>query len=151
MKRQYYMPGTWIIKELRIPAVPDIPDNRILYVQQLTDEPADEPEFINDCRNLADVFNRFQPSKEVEMEDADGGAIPQTINFKSMKDFGKDGIINQSEFLKEADAKRNIYNDFKGALTKQQLIQVLSDADSKAAYLKMISNLIEELEAADPA
>lgn len=141
-------PGTWLIQNDAPAAVPQIPNDRPFYIQQFTDEPSDEPVLNDNCQSLQDVFDTFQPSKTMDMYDGDL-PVEQKLVFKSMMDFGSKGIINQSDFLKEKNEEKELYTDFEKSLANNQLALLLSNPESKAAYLKMLENLIEELAAAD--
>lgn len=149
--RDIKWPGAWLIENEIDQGVPEIPYNRTLFIQQLTDEAPSEPEFVDDCQTLNDVFDRYKPSKTIQLEDENG--IPQEtfLEFRSLLDFGKDGIINQSEFLQHIQEKKNMHADFIKRLRSIVLLrQLLSDPDTRAAYLEAIDKFIEELEEVEP-
>lgn len=149
--RDIKWPGAWLIEEKRIPGVPDIPYNRTLFVQQFTDEPPSEPEFHDDCQKMEDVFNKFNPSKEVQFEDEQGIPHGQELKFKSLMDFGKKGIIQQSELLGQIEKKMDTYADFIKRLRSIKILhKLLADPDAKGAYLEAIQQFIDELEQLDP-
>ena len=149
--RDIKWPGAWLIEELQVQGVPDIPYNRTMFIQQLTDEAPSEPEFVESCHTLADVFAHYKPSKEVEFADADGVPQNETLEFKSMMDFGKEGIINQSELLKSFQNDKDMYTDFIKKLRSITLLQkLLNDEEAKAGYLESIQGFIDELNEIDP-
>lgn len=149
--RDIKWPGAWLIQEKRIPGVPDIPYNRTLMIKQLTEEAPTEPEFVEDCQTLQDVFDRFKPSKEVQFEDADGIPISEELSFNSLLDFGKDGIIGQSDLLQDIRGKQEMYADFIKRLRSIKILhKLLADAEAKAAYLEAIQAFIQELDETDP-
>ena len=149
--RDIQWPGAWLIQEKRIPGVPDIPYNRTLFIQQLSEEAPSEPEFVEDCQTIADVFDRFKPSKEVQFEDAEGIPVSEELEFESLLDFGKDGIIAQSDLLQSIQQKQEMYAGFIKRLRSIKILhKLLADADAKAAYLDAIQSFIQELDEIDP-
>ncbi len=149
--RDINWPGAWLIQEKRIPGVPDIPYNRTLMIKQLTDEPPTEPEFVEDCQTMNDVFNKFKPNKEVQFEDAQGIPISEDLTFGSLMDFGKDGIIKQSELLQEIQGKQEMYAGFIKRLRSIKILhKLLADAEAKTAYLEALQSFISELDEIDP-
>ena len=148
--RDIKWPGTWLIENELPPAVPQIPYNRTLFVQQFTDEPPSDVEFVDDCQTVQDVFDKFKPGKVVEMTDEEGVGEEQELQFNSLMDFGRDGIIKQSELLTRISSKMELYQSFMEKLTDEQLSMLLADPEEKQAYIDVLKSLIEELEAADP-
>ncbi|MEO0583555.1 MAG: hypothetical protein AAF135_15125 [Bacteroidota bacterium] len=149
--RDINWPGAWLIQEKRLPGVPDIPYNRTLFIQQLTEEAPFEPEFVEDCQTLPDVFDRFKPKKEVQFEDEGGVPISEELQFKSLMDFGRDGIIAQSDLLQNIQQKQEMYAGFIKRLRSIKILhKLLADAEAKAAYLEAIQSFITELDEIDP-
>ncbi len=140
-------PGAWLIEQQHVQGVPEIPNNRTLYIQQLTDEPSSEPEFQYECKSLSDVFEHYKPAKEATLEDEDGAPVDETFEFTSMKDFGRDGMIQQSELLSALSQKLEMYADFiKRLKSVKTLPKMMADADAKASYMDVIDQMIAELE-----
>ena len=149
--RDIKWPGAWLVEQEIVESVPEIPYNRTMFVQQLTDEAPDEPEFVKDCQNMKDVFQKFKPGKEVEFEDEDGVPFTEELKFNTLLDFGKEGIIKQSEALQEIQLKQETYNDFIKRLRSITILQkLLGDADAKTAYLGALEQAIAELEEIEP-
>lgn len=149
--RDVKWPGSWLIEQRHIQGVPEIPNNRTLFIQQLTEEAPAEPEFVEDCETINDVFAKFSPSKTVSMENEDGIPMETDLQFKSLMDFGKDGIVQQSELLQELNADKEMYTDFIKRVRSITILQkLLNDPEAKTAYLDYIAKQIEELEEADP-
>ena len=44
--------------------IADIPQNKTMVIEKLTDEAPMSPQIVNDLKNINDVFNYFQPQKE---------------------------------------------------------------------------------------
>lgn len=149
--RDIKWPGAWLVEQDIIPEVPEIPFNRTLFIQQLTDEAPSEPEFVKDCRTMEDVFNTFKPSKEVQFEDEEGIPTDETLEFKMLTDFGKDGIIRQSNLLQDIQQKEIMYADFIKRLRSVTILQkLISDPEAKAAYLESLQGFIDELDEIEP-
>ena len=63
--------------------IADIPQNRTLLIEKLTDESPLSPQIIPDLKSINDVFNFFKPTKEVEFETADGAGRTEQLHFSS--------------------------------------------------------------------
>lgn len=149
--RDIKWPGAWLIEEMIVPGVPEIPYNRTLFIQQLSTEAPSEPEFVEDCQKMSDVFEKFKPAKEVQMEDENGVPHSVELQFKSLLDFGKDGIIKQTELLKGIQEKGELYADFIKRLRSINILhKLLADAETKKDYLDAIQKFIEELDEVEP-
>src|ERR1700724_594237 len=81
--------------------IADIPQNRTLLIEKLTDEAPMSPQIIPDLKNINDVFSFFKPTKEVDFETSEGAGKTEQLHFESLADFGKQGIIKQSTYLNE--------------------------------------------------
>lgn len=148
--RDIKWPGTWLVENTLPSAIPNIPFNRTLYVQQFTDEAPSDVEFVKDCQTVKDVFDKYQPGKTVALKDEEGVEEDVDLQFRSMKDFGREGIVEQSELLNRIASRQQLFEGFMDKLTDEQLAILLSDADEKAAYIAVLESLIEELDKADP-
>lgn len=127
--------------------IADIPQNRTLLIQQLTDEPPLAPQIVPDLRTTADVFNYFKPSKEVVFETEEGSSRMEQLNFTNLADFGKQGISKQSAFLDELTHQCDDLQKFILQLKSNKILRtLLENKDAKASYLAAIAALITELE-----
>ena len=152
--RDINWPGAWLIENELVQGTPDIPFNRTLFIQQFTDEAPDEPEFVKDCKTIDDVFAQFKPNKAVQFEDENGAPVDEDepLQFNSLIDFGKQGIIGQSDFLKDLKKTQETYAEFIKRLRSVKLLRnVMADPALKEAYLQALDQFIEELESVDPA
>lgn len=77
----------------------DIPQNRTLVVEKLTDNDPVKPEIIGGLTSVEEVFEHFKPEKEVEFQNREGASAKETLRFAGVEDFGIKGITNQSSFL----------------------------------------------------
>lgn len=148
--RDIKWPGTWLVENQIPSAIPQIPDNRTMYVGQFTDEAPSDVEFIHDCQTIQDVFNKFDPGKTVALKNEAGIEEDVPLKFTSMMDFGRKGIVEQSDLLRSINSKQLLYESFMEKLTDDQLNILLSSPEDKTAYIDVLKSLIEELEKADP-
>ena len=125
----------------------DIPQNRTLVVEKLTDNDPVKPEIVGGLTNVEEVFEHFKPEKEVEFENRDGASAKETLRFAGLEDFGIKGITNQSSFLQGLTNEKNQYDKFvKQVKTNKVLMTVLNDAGLRAEYLNALNAMIQELE-----
>lgn len=78
-------------------AIAEIPSNRTLLVQKLTEEAPLQPETIYGLETLEDVFERFHPSVELEFQDQEGNEIPEKLDFKGLSDFSAKKLKENSQ------------------------------------------------------
>ena len=129
--------------------ITDIPQNRTLLVEKLTVDPPVKPEVTYDLKTVEEVFDHFRPEVEVEFQTADGSPVQEKISFRSLQDFGKKGIVDQSQFLQELSSEELNYRQFIKVLKSNKILQkLLVDPEAKAAYLAGVQMMISELEEA---
>ncbi len=127
--------------------ITDIPQNRTLLVEKLTDEPPIQAEIVYDLKNITDVFNHYQPEKEVEFTDEQGSTFNETLHFRTVADFGKQGLLNQSEFLQNLNLQFEDFQKYVKQLKSNKILKtLLENPEAKAAYLAAIQQAIKELE-----
>jgi hypothetical protein len=127
--------------------IADIAQNKTLLIEQLTDEPPISPQIISGLKNINEVFNHFKPQKETEFETGDGSFVNETLHFTGLADFGKQGIVNQSAFLKQLSQQCDDLQKFARQLKTNKILKtVLENKEAKAAYQSSIQALIRELE-----
>lgn len=129
--------------------IADISQNRTLFVSKLTNDPPARPDMVYDLKTTEEVFAYYQPEAELEFQTADGSFINETLRFKNLGDFGKKGIINQSEFLQNLNAQATDYQQIVRQLKVNRILKAaLEKPEAKAALLGVLQTLIDELEAA---
>lgn len=127
--------------------ISDIPQNKTLLIESLTDQPPLTPQVVPDLKNVGDVFAFFTPSKELEFETQDGSSKSETLHFHSLADFGKPGITKQSTFLNELNQQCEDLQKFIRQLKSNKILKtMLENKEAKAAYLSSVQSLIAELE-----
>lgn len=124
----------------------EIPQNRTLIVEKLTEFPPVKPKMVQGLKSINEAFEHFSPSVEMTFTDSEGIESKETLNFKNVGDFGKNGITNQSEFLKDLDTEKEQYLKVVKQLKTNKILRLaLTDPDAKQALLETIGGLLEEL------
>ena len=127
--------------------ISDIPQNRTLLIEKLTDESPLSPQIIPDLKSINDVFGFFKPTKEVEFETADGAGRTEQLHFSSLGNFGKQGITRQSVYLNELSHQCEDLQKFVKQLKTNKILRtLLENKEAKSAYLSCIRSLITEME-----
>jgi predicted component of type VI protein secretion system len=128
-------------------AFAEIPQNRTLLCEKLTDEPPVKPQIIGDMQTIDDVFEHFKPKVNVEFEDNEGAQKQESLSFKGLSDFGVKGITAQSDFLNNLDIEKEQYQKIIKQLKSNRLLRkTLENQASKTDLLHVIFALIKELE-----
>ncbi|MEL0645236.1 MULTISPECIES: hypothetical protein [unclassified Olleya] len=146
MSQTYGLGGTEVQTDAN-EAIQEIPQNRTLLVEKLTDSQPIKPEVVKGLKTVDEVFEHFKPEIDVDFEDEDGVGKKETLNFNHLGDFGAKGITRQSKFLKDLNTEKDQYvKIIKQLKTNKILKAALSDAEAKAALLESIRALITEIE-----
>ena len=128
----------------------EFPQNRTLYADQFTDDAptTDEDREGFKPKNMKDVFEHYQPGKsDVALETEDGGAVYESFDFKSIKDFEDEALINQSEFLSSEKGKIDAYNSVVRQLEKNKTLRnTLKDAAARGNLKNALKALLAELD-----
>ncbi|UYZ62607.1 hypothetical protein [Hymenobacter weizhouensis] len=128
-------------------SISDIPLNRTLLVQKLTADPPLRPDIVDGLRTPEAVFAHFKPEVEVDFEREDGTVVPETLHFNSLGDFGKKGIINQSDFLQDLNTQAEDLQKLLRQLKSNKILRsALETPETKAAFLAAIQAMISELD-----
>ncbi len=130
--------------------ITEISQNRTLLLEKLTDDPAIRPEIVGDLKTVDDVFAHFQPEKEVEFESEDGSTYTEMLRFRSLGDFGKRGLINQSAALQELNTQYEDFQKFVKQLQSNKILKtLLENPDARQQYQAALRAMIKELEDAE--
>ena len=128
-------------------AIAEIPSNRTLLVQKLTEEAPLQPETIYGLESLEDVFDRFQPSVELVFQDQEGNEIPEKIDFKGLSDFSAKKLKENSPFLSQLNIEREQYLKISRLLSSNKaLLKSLSDEEARAEMIQVLEASLVELE-----
>jgi hypothetical protein len=124
----------------------EIPQNRTLMAEKLTNDPPVKPQVVHGLQTIDQVFEHYNPNVEVEFEDAEGTSMKESLRFSGLADFGIRGLTAQSEFLKDNTAQAEEYSKIiKQLKTNKILKTAISDTEAKAALLESIYSMIAEL------
>ena len=128
-------------------AISDIPLNRTLLVQKLTSDPPLRAQIVEGLKTPEAVFAHYKPTVRVEFENEAGAVIPETLQFESLGDFGKKGIINQSDFLQDLNTQSDDLQKLLRQLKSNKILKsALDTPETKAAFLAAIQAMISELD-----
>lgn len=128
-------------------AIAEIPSNRTLLVQKLTEEAPLQPETTYGLETLEDVFERFQPSVELEFQDQEGNEIPEKLDFKGLSDFSAKKLKENSPFLSQLNIEREQYLKISRLLSSNKaLLKSLSDEEARAEMIQVLEASFLELE-----
>lgn len=146
MAQTYGIGGTEVKSDAN-EAFAEIPQNRTLMVEKLTNDPPVKPEIIKGIKTIDEVFEHFNPEVEVEFEDADGVSVNEKLQFKNLGDFGAKGITKQSKFLQDLDTEKDQYVKISKQLKTNKLLKTaIADPEAKQSVLDAIRALLTELE-----
>ncbi|WP_020599741.1 hypothetical protein [Spirosoma panaciterrae] len=130
-------------------SIVDIPQNKTLLIEKLTSDPPVRPEVVEGLKTVGEVFAHFRPEVEVEFETDEGGSTSETLQFMSLADFGRKGVIAQSEYLQELSMTFEDFQRYVKQLKSNKILKtMLENPDGKAAYIAAIQAMIRELEEA---
>ena len=131
----------------------EFPQNRTLYADQFTDVApnTDEDREGFKAKSMKEVFEHYQPSKEgIALETEEGGAVYENFEFRQIKDFEDEQLIEQSELLSGKKPKIDAYNSVIRQLEKKKTLRnTLKDDSSKENLKKALKALLTELEDAE--
>ena len=127
-------------------SISEIPLNRTLLVQKLTTNTPLKPVVVTGLKTPEAVFAHFKPEVAVDFENAQGASVPEKLHFASLGDFGKKGIISQSNFLQGLSSETEDLQKLLRQLKSNKILKTaLEKPETKAAFLDAIQAMIEEL------
>ena len=129
-------------------SIADIPSNRTLIVQKLTDEAPVAPESVYGLETIDDVFQRFEPTVELSHVDAEGNEIKEIMTFTGLGDFGAKKIKEKSDFLSGLDIEKEQCVRISRQLTTNRALQkALEKPEVRQAIMELLESSIEEISA----
>ena len=135
------------VKQDASEAMADLPENRTLFVQQLTDEAPPNPEGIYGLKTIEEAFDHFKPATSVDFKNEDGSTKNETLRFNNLGDFSPNSITAQSAFLQDLAMQKEQYQKITKQLKTNKLMQlVVENAEAKSAFLNSLNALLQELE-----
>jgi len=122
-----------------------LPSNKILYAAKLnSDEDADVAPVR--CSNAKEVFEKFQPAFDAELETPDGEPVPAHFEVRAMKDFTSKQLIEKNDHLQRTYYRKEMEADLDKQLKKNNALKkTISDEEKKEALLKAAQYYIELL------
>ncbi len=130
-------------------AFAEIPQNRTLICEKLTNDAPIKPAIVDGLQTIDDVFEHYKPNVAVTFEDSEGTQKEETLSFKGLSDFGVKGITEQSEFLQDLSIEKEQYQKIIKQLKGNRLLRkTLENPETKADLLGVMYALIKELEEA---
>jgi hypothetical protein len=127
-------------------AISDIPLNRTLLVQKLTTNTPLRPQVVEGLKTPEAVFAHYKPEVAVDFTDGDGAIVAEKLQFASLGDFGKKGIINQSAFLQSLAAETDDLSKLLRQLKSNKILKAaLENPETKKAFLQAIQAMMDEL------
>lgn len=141
--------GGQLVPQQSFEAIAQISSNKTLFVERLTSKPT-KPEVVKGLKTIDEVFQHFKPTIEVEFTNAEGAPVKEELSFKNLGDFNKQGVIDQSDFLKKVQLEQATFqNIYKQLKSNKILKSALGTPESKTAYINALKSLINEIEAAN--
>ncbi len=129
--------------------IADIPMNRTLMIEKLTDDEPLKPKVVEGLKTIDEVFAHFKPSVQVDFEKEDGSSKSEQLNFANLGDFGARGITNQSGFLKDLELQRSEYAKIiKQLKSNKALKNVLDNPETKASFIQALLAMAQEIDEA---
>jgi len=122
-----------------------LPSNKLLYVSKLNNSEEADPT-PSRCNNLKEVFEKFRPSFETELESPDGEPVNAEFEIRSMKDFTSKELIEKNDFLQKTYYTKEMIADLDKQLKKNNTLKkTLKDKEKKEALLKAAKYYIDLL------
>ncbi|RKW60799.1 MAG: hypothetical protein D8B52_03495 [Prevotella sp.] len=131
-------------------SIADIPSNRTLLVQKLTDDAPVAPEAVYGLQTVEEVFEHFSPSVELEMQNEKGEDVNETMAFKNLGDFNAKSIKEHSEFLSRLDVEKEQNIKIARQLSSNKaLLKALKDPETRQAIIDLLEASVDEIKNAE--
>ena len=141
--------GGQLVPQESFEAITQISSNRTLLAQKLSTKPT-KPEPVTGLKTINDVFDHFKPNVKVDFEDENGAPVEEELRFSNLGDFTKNGITEQSSFLRSLNEQQESNHAFIKQLKSNKILKsALSNPEAKQAYLTALKAMIQEIEQAD--
>lgn len=130
----------------------EFPQNRTLYADQFTDEGpySDEDRAAFKASSMKDVFEHYQPQKDIQLDTEEGEPKEEHFDFRSIKDFEDPQLIAQSELMSQEQGKIDAYDAIITHLGKNKTLQkAIKDDASREGLKNALKALLAEIEDAE--
>jgi len=127
-------------------SIADIPANRTIIAQQLTQEAPFTPDAVYGVTSPKEVFKKFKPTAKVNFETAEGEEKSETLSFENVGDFNAKAITQKSKFLNELNIEKEQYHKITKQLSSNRaLMKALQNPETKGAVIQVIKDALNEL------
>jgi hypothetical protein len=128
-------------------AFADLPQNKTLFVQKLTQNDPIKPQVVKGLTSVQQVFEYFKPSADVVLKGEQGEEIKENLGFENVGDFAPKGITKKSDFLQDLMQKRSEMSTIVKQLRSNKVLNsALQDPEAKEAFLDSLRQLVQELD-----
>ena len=129
--------------------IPYVPQDKTLYIEQLTDMAPIKPGDIYQPETIEDVFEHYKPEKKgVQMSDLEGRPIRENFRFTAIKDFDDKQLIEQSTYLHQQKSTMDSYKNIEQQLIKNKVLRrAFEDEEGRKNLINALRALLAELEA----
>ena len=128
-------------------AISDIPSNRTLLIQKLTNEPPVTPEAVYNLKTVEDVFEKFAPKVKLEFQDENGADVKEEMSFKNLGDFGAKSIKANSDFLNKLNIEKEQNIKISRQLSSNRALKkALENPETKGAIIELLEASLKEIE-----
>ena len=122
-----------------------LPSNKMLYVAKLNNDDDTDVTPVK-CENAKQVFEKFRPSFDAELENVEGEQVNAHFEIKSMKDFTSKELIENNDQLRETYYSKEMLADLDKQLKKNNALKkTLADKETKEALLKVARYYVDLL------
>lgn len=131
-------------------SIADIPSNRTLLVQKLTDDAPISPETAYNLQTVEDVFAHFKPTVELEMQNENGEDVTETMTFKNLGDFDAKNMMERSEFMNKLNVEKEQNTKIARQLSSNKaLLKALENPDKRQAIIDLLEASLEEIKGSE--
>ncbi|MGB0879542.1 MAG: hypothetical protein ACPGTO_03145 [Polaribacter sp.] len=128
-------------------AIADIPSNRTLLIQKLTNEPPVTPEAVYNLKTVDEVFEKFAPKMKLEFQDKNGADVKEEMSFKNLGDFGAKSIKANSDFLNKLHIEKEQNIKISRQLSSNRALKkALETPETKGAIIELLESSLKEIE-----
>ena len=128
-------------------SISNIPSNRTLLIQKLTNEVPVTPEAIYNLKTVDDVFEKFAPKVNLAFQDENGASIREEMSFINLGDFGSKSIKANSDFLNRLDIEKKQNIKIARQLSSNRALKkALETPETKDAIIELLEASLKEIE-----
>lgn len=141
--------GGVIIDEGTTEAINLLHDNKTAIINKFTANSLSQAP-VRDIQKLQDAFDRFNPNIPITHLTADGEEVNESIRFTNLSAFTKNGITEQSNFLRDLRSQEEDFRTISTRLTTNKLLQsMLANPALKAAFVEALEAMVSEIDEAN--